>query len=119
MHKSFIRVFSTVCICMMLLMNTSCAKQEQSTMKAKQSAWIEIKVVYLNVEGGFYGLVTKDGKKLLPMNLAKEYHIEDTVLKIKGDEIEGMATIQQWGIPYKLTGVQLVKLGKKKHSNEY
>jgi len=100
-------------------MNTSCAKQEQATMEVRPPDWVEVKVVYLNFEGGFYGLVTKNGKKLLPMNLAKEYRIEDTILKIKADKVEGLVTIQQWGVPYKLTDVKLIKLGKKKHPNKY
>ena len=100
-------------------MNTSCAKQEEITAEVKSSAWLEVKVVYLNFEGGFYGLVANNGKKLLPMNLAKEYRFADTLLKIKGHEIEGLVTTQQWGVPYKLSDLQLVKLGKNKHSNEY
>jgi len=119
MLNSLVRALFISCFILILLMNTSCAKQEQATMEVRPPDWVEVKVVYLNFEGGFYGLVTKNGKKLLPMNLAKEYRIEDTILKIKADKVEGLVTIQQWGVPYKLTDVKLIKLGKKKHPNKY
>ncbi len=103
----------------MLLMNSSCAQQEQTTMEKETQPWLQAKVVYLDFEGGFYGLVTEKGSKLLPMNLAKEYKIVDTVLKIKGHKVEGIATTKQWGTLYKLADVQLIQLGKKQAPNSY
>ncbi len=103
----------------LLLINISCAEQEQGVMKEKTQDWLQVKVIYLDFEGGFYGLVTDSGSKLLPMKLAKEYKVIDTLLKIKGHKVEGIATIQQWGTLYKLTDVELIKLGKRKAPNEY
>lgn len=103
----------------LLLINISCAEQEPMIMKEKAQDWLQVKVIYLDFEGGFYGLVSESGSKILPMNLAKEYKIVDTLLKIKGHKVEGVATIQQWGTLYKLTDVKLIKLGERKAPNEY
>ncbi len=108
----------TLSIFLLLLMNTSCAKQEQENMEKKTQAWQIVKVVFLTFEGGFYGLVTENGKKLLPMNLAKAYKLDNTILKVKGNQVEGLVTIQQWGIPYNLSEVKLIKLGKRNSPNE-
>ena len=85
--------------------------QKQVTAKQKQT-WQQVTVKYLDFEGGFYGLVSKTGDKLLPMNLAKEYQLPGTVLKVKGQFIQDLMTIQQWGQPFKITDVELIKLGK-------
>ncbi|MCW8831854.1 MAG: hypothetical protein OQK03_00860 [Colwellia sp.] len=114
MKKFFIAMLSCL-----LLMNISCADQEQISVKEKTSTWLQVKVIYLNFEGGFYGLVTENGDKLLPMNLAKEYKAIDTLLNIKGHKVEGIATTQQWGTLFKITDVKLIQLGERKAPNEY
>lgn len=78
----------------------------------KEQTWQQVTVKYYDFEGGFHGLTTKTGDKLLPMNLAKKYQVPGTVLKVKGQIIKDMMTIQQWGQPFKITATELVKLGK-------
>ena len=88
-------------------------KEANSQVKeTKETKWQEVTVNYYDFEGGFYGLVTKAGDKLLPMNLAKEYQLPGTVLKVQGQLIKDMMTIQQWGQPFKITHVELITLGK-------
>jgi hypothetical protein len=105
---------------------TGCSKanndqpQPQETLKVGDSQvtdeqkqnWQQVTVKYYDFEGGFYGLTTKAGDKLLPMNLAKQYQLPGTVLKVKGQIITGMATIQQWGQPFTINDTELIKLGK-------
>ncbi len=85
---------------------------EKQLVDRKEQTWQQVTVKYMDFEGGFYGLVSKAGDKLLPMNLAKEYQLPGTVLKVKGQFIKDMMTIQQWGQPFKITDVKLIKLGK-------
>ncbi len=88
-------------------------KEANSQVKdTKEKNWQEVTVNYYDFEGGFYGLVAKTGDKLLPMNLAKEYQLPGTVLKVQGQLIKDMATIQQWGQPFKITHIELITLGK-------
>lgn len=103
----------------MLLMNSSCAQQEQASVKKEEQLWLQAKVIYLAFEGGFYGLVTENGTKLLPMNLAKDYKVHGTLLKIKGNTVEGLVSTRQWGILYKLSAVKLIKLGSQGAPNSY
>ncbi|NQZ27193.1 MAG: hypothetical protein HRT55_12880 [Colwellia sp.] len=91
--------------------------RESDMDKSAKKSWQQVTVKYLNFEGGFYGLVSSTGEKLLPMNLAKEYQLEGTKLKVKGQLIKDMMTIQQWGEPFKITDVELIKLGKKQEKN--
>jgi len=92
------------------------AGDSQVTDEQKQT-WQQVTVKYYDLEGGFYGLTSKTGNKLLPMNLAKQYQLPGTILKVKGDMIKDMATIQQWGQPFKITNIELIKLGKAVESS--
>lgn len=87
---------------------------EKETVQANAS-WISVKVIFLEFEGGFYGLVTNEGEKLLPINLGPEYKVANTKLKIQGKKIEGMMTIQQWGTPFKIAQIELVSKGENKN----
>lgn len=84
------------------------------TMTAKeyqQQGWKTGKVHYLNFEGGFYGIVTDQNEKLLPMNLPKAYRIEGTVLALKGEFMTDMLTTQQWGKLFKISDYKVLELG--------
>jgi hypothetical protein len=90
------------------------AKTGTTKVEAKTiETWQQVTVMYLDFEGGFFGLVGKDGKKLLPMNLAKKFKVNGSILKVKGHVVEGMMTTQQWGTVFKVTEVELIKLGEK------
>jgi hypothetical protein len=92
---------------------------DNSNIKHQANTWQKVTVNYYNFEGGFYGLVTSTGIKLLPMNLAPKYEVPGTVLKIKGEMIKDMITIQQWGQPYKVSDVELITLGKVDDPNTF
>ncbi len=90
--------------------------------ESKQEVWQQVTVKHYDFEGGFFGLVSNSGEKLLPMNLAKKYKVAGTTLKIRGHIIKDMMTIQQWGTAFELTEVKLIKLGEgpeKKKGIEY
>lgn len=70
---------------------------------AEEETSFEVTVQFLNLEGGFYGLVTEDGRKLLPMNLEPEHRKAGLKLMVKGQELKGVRTIQQWGFPFELS----------------
>jgi hypothetical protein len=73
--------------------------------------WQTATVKYMEFEGGFWGLVTENGQKLLPMNLAKEFRQLGAVVKFQGQVKGDMMTIQQWGTPFQITEITLIKAG--------
>ena len=70
-------------------------------------------VRYMNLEGGFFGVISKDGKRWLPLNLKKEFQQDGAVIKVTGSAVNGMMTIQQWGTPFSITHIELIKAGSK------
>ena len=75
--------------------------------------WQHGTVKYLTMEGGFYGIITDDGKRLLPMGLAPEYRQHGAKVKVQGELIKDMMTIQQWGTPFKVVAIELLSPGAK------
>ncbi|MEL4253124.1 hypothetical protein AAEH72_19125 [Shewanella xiamenensis] len=65
-------------------------------------------VRYLNLEGGFWGIVADNGQKILPKNLPQEYRKDGIRLSFTALEITGMMTIQQWGKLSNLSDITVI-----------
>ena len=63
-------------------------------------------VVYIDLEGGFYGIVSDHGEEYLPLNLPEEYQKNGMSVLYEGVIREDMYTIQQWGTPVDITAIQ-------------
>ncbi len=122
------QIITKMFFCGMLLFVTACTSlhAEQALITAKEpksmqhqeqpmiitnTSWQQVTVKYLSFEGGFYGLISEKGAKLLPMNLPEKYQVDGTILRVKGQPIKNMMTIQQWGKPFKVIETELVKMG--------
>jgi hypothetical protein len=90
---------------------------KMESLKDGVSDWQRGRVQFLNLEGGFYGIITDSGNKILPMNLAKEFAQNGAVVRIKG-KVKNVMTIQQWGTPFTITEIELITPGNKAHDNE-
>jgi hypothetical protein len=65
-------------------------------------------VIHFDFEGGFYGIVTDNGKHYLPENLNKEFQHDSLRVYFEGI-ITDKVTIQQWGRTIKLTKIEKIK----------
>lgn len=103
---------------------SACTTQESETQTPEDKHVMEVKpaekdmnehtivtatVTFIELEGGFYGLITSAGDKLLPTNLAEEYHKNGTVLSFRTAPVKEMASIQQWGTMVELVDVTLIE----------
>ena len=89
-----------VMVLVFLVCSSSCSENakiadENAMVKSKpisskpmvKQLWQQVSVTFQNFEGGFYGLVTAKGEKLLPMNLPEKYKVENLKIKITFKEI--------------------------------
>jgi hypothetical protein len=90
---------------------TDIKKQVKMKSSDDKNQWQMGTLTFLNFEGGFFGLVTDQGNKLLPMNLPKKFQQHKAKVKFKGEIQKGMFTIQQWGTPFKISAIELIELG--------
>lgn len=65
-------------------------------------------VRYMNLEGGFWGIIADNGQKILPKNLPQDYHKDGIRLSFTAQEITGMMTIQQWGKLSNLSDITVI-----------
>lgn len=59
-------------------------------------------VTFIDLEGGFYGIVADDGTRYLPQNLPHDFAKDGLEVTFTAEVIEDVATIQQWGIPIEI-----------------
>lgn len=67
---------------------------------------------YYDLEGGFFGITTHKGLKLLPMGLGKEFMQHGAEIEFSGQIEKDVMTIQQWGTPFKINDINITKPGK-------
>lgn len=64
------------------------------------------KVVWQDLEGGFWGIETVEGKHLLPMGLADEFKVDGLSVRGKFRALKDVMTIQMWGTPVEITHIE-------------
>jgi len=66
-------------------------------------------IEYISLEGGFYGIVTDEGEKYLPLNLPEEFKKDGLRVWFKAKP-KNVATIQMWGKPIEILEIKLIKV---------
>ncbi len=75
--------------------------------------WIVATVRFINLEGGFFGLICTDHTRLLPLNLDSTCALDGAKIKIQGHKCPETLTIQQWGTPFTITQIELIERGRE------
>ena len=65
-------------------------------------------VTYVDLEGGFYGIVTDDGERYLPIGLEDRYRVDGMRLTFSGRVVPDAVTLQQWGTPIEILDIPWV-----------
>lgn len=61
---------------------------------------------FIELEGGFYGLVTDDGEQLNPLNLEGRFKEDGLRVRFEGDLADDVMTIQMWGKPVRIRSIE-------------
>jgi heat shock protein HslJ len=62
-------------------------------------------VKYIGIEGGFFGIITPDDKKYLPLNLPEEFQVDGMQVTFTAREKPDTATTAMWGMPVELDSI--------------
>ncbi len=62
-------------------------------------------VTYIDLEGGFYGIIADGGRHYLPLGLEERYRVDGMRIAFAGKIARGIVTIQQWGTPVEILAV--------------
>ncbi len=61
-------------------------------------------VKFINLSGGFWGIVDIEGKNWFPLNLPEHLKKEGLTLRIDAQRVEDFYSIQMWGTPIQING---------------
>ena len=62
-------------------------------------------IVFVDLEGGFYGFIADSGEHYFPLNLEKQYKIDKTKVRIEGKIRKDIVTFTMWG-----TSLEILKI---------
>ena len=62
-------------------------------------------IVYQELEGGFFGIITDNGDKYNPVNLPKEFQKDGLKVRFKGKINHDLVGIHMWGKLFEITRI--------------
>jgi heat shock protein HslJ len=63
-------------------------------------------VVYVDLEGGFYGIIAADGSRYVPKTLAKRFSSDGQAVIVKMVPSRNQSDIQMWGVPVTIISIR-------------
>jgi hypothetical protein len=63
-------------------------------------------VQYINLEGGFYGIIDEDGNKYDPVNLPDEFKQDGLRVKFSAKILKDQMSIHMWGTLIEITEIE-------------
>ncbi|MFX0033538.1 MAG: hypothetical protein ACFE9P_12810 [Candidatus Hermodarchaeota archaeon] len=65
-------------------------------------------IVYLDLEGGFYGIIGDDDNHYDPINLPKDFEIDGLRVAFSALRRDDLGSYHMWGIIIQLVNIQLI-----------
>ncbi len=108
--RDLIKCCGTAGVCLGLLAawggcrNSSPRAAEESPAGAgtTKSQVVTGTVRYIELEGGFYGIVADDGRKLDPVNLPEEFQKDGLRLEVRVVPLRDRVSVRMWGTPVRV-----------------
>ncbi|HDO19118.1 MAG TPA: PEGA domain-containing protein, partial [Thermoplasmatales archaeon] len=64
-------------------------------------------VKYVDLEGGFYGIISSSGKKYFPLNLPEEFYQDGLRVIFRAEILKDYSGIYMWGTPIEITKIEV------------
>jgi len=66
-------------------------------------------VKFLDLEGGFYGLISDNGEHYDPINLSKEFQVDGLRVRFDARKRENMASFHMWGTIIEIINIDRIE----------
>ena len=76
---------------------SACAVQKETSCPLTGQYNITGTIVYQDLEGGFYGIVSADGKQYDPVNLPVQFKVDGLTVHVVADPLPAANGIHMWG----------------------
>ena len=63
-------------------------------------------IVFVDLEGGFYGIIADSGERYFPLNLDQQYKIKDLKVRVEGKVRKNVMTTTMWGTPFEILKIE-------------
>jgi hypothetical protein len=98
--RSDVRLFVTTVYILLALISISCSTDLGDDFVATGT------IVYVSLEGGFYGIKGDDGKAYDPLNLPAEYQENGLRVRFEAKELKNLASFHMWGVIVTIVHIQ-------------
>lgn len=98
--RSDVRLFVTTVYILLALISISCSTDFGDDFVATGT------IVYVSLEGGFYGIKGDDGKAYDPLNLPAEYQKNGLRVRFEAKELKNLASFHMWGVIITIVHIQ-------------
>ncbi len=108
MRKIFY-ITAVICITIITIwsMNFGCAVKQKS---GQENTILKSGTVrFIDLEGGFYGIIGDDGKKYDPINLSREFQVDGLPVRFEAKVRDDVAAIRMWGTPIEIVEIERIK----------
>jgi inhibitor of cysteine peptidase len=95
---------------MLLIFLTNCFSPDKMQ---KQPADKNLKtgtIVYNDLEGGFFGIISDDSTRYNPVNLPEAFKRDGIRIRFSGTPDHKAASVQMWGIIYRISEIEVIAL---------
>jgi len=82
------------------LLAGACMSEDEDSVKLTGT------VVYLTIEGSFYGIRGDDGKNYDPVNLPEEFRSDGLRVRFEARELKGQGSVHMWGVLIEIISIQ-------------
>jgi hypothetical protein len=90
-----------------LLMISGATVMSCST-KGKDDGKLTGTVIYVSLEGGFYGIKGDDGRNYDPVNLPEEFRKDGLRVRFAARELKDQASFHMWGVLVEVITIQKI-----------
>jgi hypothetical protein len=63
-------------------------------------------IIYVELEGGFYGIIADSGERYFPINLDRQYQVNGLKVRIEGKIRKNVMTTTMWGTPFEILKIE-------------
>ena len=63
-------------------------------------------VSFIDLEGGFYGIITDEGERHEPVNLHVDYQVDGLRIRYKYNTLQDVASYRMWGTPIEILEIR-------------
>jgi hypothetical protein len=93
-------------ICVVLLLGAGACRTASENGEALPERWITGTVKYVDLEGGFYGIVDDQGKRYDPVNLPEAFKEDGLRVKCHIKKLPERMSFHMWGTLVGLTEIE-------------